>query len=41
MRINRTSNRTIPLPYRYDVGTLGNESVFAKTTQEVTQESYG
>ena len=24
MRINRTSICTIPLPYRFDVGTLGN-----------------
>ena len=28
MRINRTTNCTIPLPYRYDVGTLGDESFF-------------
>ena len=34
MRINRTSNYTIPLPYRCDVGTLGNESVFAKSLKK-------
>jgi len=47
MRINRTTNFTIPLSYRYDVGTLGNESVFVKPLKKkkkkkkkVTQESY-
>jgi len=30
MRINRTSNCTTRLLHWYDVGTLGNEGIFAK-----------